>query len=227
MMLIDTRANAVVINAGIGDLLNNAYTFVGTIPGVNITFVAAGNGPGIGRLRSESDGVTMRWTPPGETIEGPPVLGDVDGEYLVESPDPRKWIRINITAAFLLPNAAESRVHLSPNLGRFANFADNDITAAQASSGDLQTYTVTAENESVKDIFGLRIWLDPLPRSPFLNIDDGIGGWLNPRSEAAARVLGDIAPGANVSFLIRRLVAPSQPFDPKVVNDARFSFRTW
>lgn len=215
-----TRADSLRMEVSAVEVVH--LTAVGTLPGVAVLAVAGRNGPGTGRLRSQgADGTLLSWRAPGSAVWGPDVDASLDGIYLLEDgADAGKWARVQTYGAHMTPAADEAEVLL---VDRYNNeIGSDDLTAAEASAGDVETYTVDLANDNPVGLSNLRVWLDAAVVD--LEISDDGAAWVSPTSEAAALVLPPLAGGANDVLHFRRTIGAASPADPAVLNDVRLAF---
>ena len=213
------RADALRLKVAAVELQHLAV--VGAIPGVIPYLAAARNGPGTARIRSTGDGSVLSYRAPGSATWGSPMSAAVDGEYLLcDGEDADKWLRITVDVSFLTSGPAEARVLLTRLYD--VGVADDDVTAAEASAGDVATYTITLENTSTVTLSHLRIWLDPT--TYWLEISDDGATWVTPASVAAALALPDLAAGATDTLHLRRTLPAGSPPEPSILNQIHLSF---
>jgi len=213
---------------------------VGTIPGVSVAAVAARNGPGVGRLKSDGD--KLAWQSPGSSEFGEPVTCAVDGSYLLEDGEDRdKWVRVQVYVSHLHPGHAAGRVALADRYA--AGVGHDDVTAEEAAAGDLATYTLSLKNAGTAWLSNLRAWLGSVPtaggwRDMFalmlgwhsggpagrLEISDDGATWVRPGSEDAALVLPDLGPSATDTLHVRRTVDGGASAAPDVLAFLHFAF---
>jgi len=195
-------------------------TAVGTLRGVIVTHAAAANGPGAGRLRCNSAG--LAWQPPGESQYGDAVDVSAGGVFLVTGPSADKFLRVTVHADYLmLPS--ETRVLLAD---RYNNaIASDDVTAAEAAAGDVETHELTAANDGDETLYNVRAWLDPTAEATaYLEISANGSDWSSPTSDPTGIELGDLPAGATVPVYLRRTIPAGEPYDPKVLTHLHFGF---
>lgn len=219
MPLPATHADSLRIYADAVEV--SCLALVGTIAGVRPLAVAALCGRGTARLRSDAAGTALSFRAPGSITWGPWVAAGGDGSYLLEDGEtPSKWIRVQVYAAYLLASPQEARIALTD---QFNNAIGSDnVSAAEASAGDVETYTVTLQNDSVNTISGLKAWLDAAVDC--LEISHNGADWVAPTSEAAALALADVPAAAAATLHLRRTIAAAAPSDPSVLNLIHLAF---
>jgi len=196
---------------------------VRTIPGVVILAVAGRNGPGMGRLKSAQDGTRLAWQAPGSSTFGAAIDCTDDGVYLLEDgEDVGKWVRVRVYRDYLAPTPRSARIHL-------ADLYENgpphdDVTAAEAAAGDVTVYTLQLANDSPKNVSGLTVWLDAATAN--LEISDDAAAWVDPTSESAGLVLGNLASGESVTLWLRRTIAPAANSDAEVLTNIHYAFNS-
>lgn len=215
-----THGDALRIETGGQESLH--LTAVGTLPGVVVLAAAGRNGPGTGRLRADQDGTRLAWRAPGSATYGTPVVCSPDGLYLLEDgEDPDSWLRIQMRSAYAVPGHAEGRVALGD---RWTNaVGHDDVTAGEASAGDVEGYTVTLSNDSTAGLSRVLAWLDAAVSD--LEISDDDITYVSPTSEGAALGLADIPAGGSITLYLRRTIGAAEPSDPDVLNHLHFSYQ--
>jgi len=107
---------------------------------------------------------------------------------------------------------------------RFGNaIASDDVSAAEASAGDVETYILTLENQSNTILSQLTVWIDPNV-SGIAIADDG-ATWVTPTARAAGLVLPDLLPAATDSLHLRRTITAGAESSGSVLTLLHFSFR--
>jgi len=189
---------------------------VGAIPGVVPAFAGGRNGPGTGKIRSTLDGTWLSWRAPGSSTFGTPDHVAADASYVLEDGDDSEtYLRVTVYTSYLI-GPAEADVLLKEN---FNTLGPDDVTAAEASSGDvtdteyaLKNYHVSNEAQDVK------VWLDA--GTVDLEISDDDVTYVSPTSEAHGDVItfATIAAGASEQLWTRRTIGSSDPSDTDVLN---------
>jgi hypothetical protein len=195
---------------------------IGTIPGVIPLLAAARNGPGSGMLKSIGDGTRFQWRAPDSGTFGTPVLCASDGNcLLLDGEDTNKWLRIQVDASELANGARSTVVELTD---RFNNaIASDDVSAAEATAGDVETYTFDLENQSNTILSQLSVWIDPTVVN--IEIADDGATWVSPTTQATALVLPDLLPGVSDTLHVRRTITAGAGSDGGLLNLLRFSWR--
>ncbi len=196
---------------------------IGTIPGVIPLLAAARNGPGVARLSSSGDGQTLHWRAPGSTTYGVGIRCLVDGDYLLQDGEDRgKWLRVTVDVSELASGARETVVELSDVFGN--PIATDDLTAGEATAGDVETYTVDLENQGNSILSWLTIWIDSGVSSIEISDDSG-GPWVTPKSETTGLVLPDLLPGVTDTLHVRRTIAAAAGSDGSVLTYLHTKYR--
>jgi len=196
---------------------------VRTIPGVVLRAVAGRNGPGTGRIRSNgAAGTLLSWRAPGSSTFGPMVDAAAGGECLLsDGEDDDCWVRVEVYPDHLGTGPIGSPVHLGDLYNNHLGQAD--LSAAEATAGDVLEYEVTLENAGqVLWLSQIRVWLDAAVSDLEIS-DDGIA-WVSPTSEAAALWMADLAPLASQTLYLKRTIGAAAGYDPDVLNHLRLSF---
>jgi len=194
---------------------------VDSIPGVVIAAVAARNGEGSGRLRSDGD--RLQWLAPGSATFGAVVYVDADndGSYLVEDGEDRdKWVRVDVYPDYLPDGGAEVQVSLEHV--RENGISHDDVTAGEASAGDVTTHTVSMENDGAAIQTQRKVWIDAAVSG--LEISDDGAAWVSPTTEATALRFPDLGVGASDTLHLRRTIGAGASEEAGVVNHLHFSF---
>lgn len=216
-MAIDySRALALELRFGVVRI--DHLRVVGTVPGVRVDFVTARNGPGMGRLRFDGSGLS--WKAPGSATFGPIVVSPTDNHYTLEDgEDPDKYITVQ-TYADYLEAGTEAPVLLTDVYGN--QVSNDDVTAGEASAGDVTAHTIFMWNDSTANITGLKVWLDADTSN--LKISDDNATWVNPTTEASALVLPTLAPSNSDILYVQRTIGAASEADPDVLSHLHFSF---
>ena len=187
----------------------------GTLPGVRVLAAAARNGQGTGYLKTTgAAGVNLSWKAPGSAAFGPEVDVASDGSYLLEDPDSAKWLRVQVYKDYLRSGPAQGAVRLYEVYNN--GIGHDDVTAAEATAGDVASYNVTLKNESTRVLIAPRVWLDAAVSD--LEISDDNATWVSPTTEPTALVFPDLAAGGTDILYLRRTIDAAAPFDPKILN---------
>ena len=196
---------------------------VGTIKGAKVTGVAGRNGPGTATLRStkETIGWRLAYKAPGSSAWGNPQRIEADGTVLLEDgEDTSKWVRVQVWVDYLDLGRREGSVKLREVYNN--DVGSDDVTAAEATAGDVETYTVTLANDGTLTISQIKIWLDPSTVN--LEISDDGASWVSPTTEATALELPDLASGSTDTLHIRRTIAAGEASDPAVLSRIHLAF---
>ena len=216
---IATHADCLQFTSGGSEVVS--LDAVGVLDGVRVLQAAGSNGPGMGRLIGSEDGNRLAWQAPGSSAAGPSVEASADGSYLLEDGDnPDAFLRVQVYADYRPDGADAARVYLGDV---YENAVSNDdVTAGEASAGDVTTWTLTLENAGNTVLSQLRVWVDSAISR--IEISDDGASWVSPTSEAAALVLPDLAVGGTDTLHIRRTVAASTSSDPSELAHLHYSF---
>lgn len=193
---------------------------VGTLPGVSPQLAAGRNGPGEGALRlTGAAGNEIAWRAPGSATFGEPVLCSSDGAVLLEDgEDANKWLRAYVYTSFL-QGSGEATVYLRQ---AFNELAGDDVTAGEATAGDVATFQVTLVNDSPMTVLDLTAWLDPSATGLELS-DDGVS-FSTPTTEGAGLTWASVAPATNETLYVRRTVSAGAAADPDLLNLIQLSW---
>ena len=176
---------------------------------------------GIGRARC--CGSPQSRQAPGGSQFGRPVLCDVDGDYLLrDGDDPDKYIRVQVLAADLLAGVNEARVILDDVYNNA--LAGDDVTAAEASAGNVESWALTLKNISNSILSQLRVWIDR--DTVNVEISDDGAAWVSPTDEGSALAFGDLLIGATTTLYVRRSIAAGAVADGGLLNCLHFIFRS-
>lgn len=194
---------------------------VGSPPGVTPLAADGSNGTGTGRLRTVGlEGRRLQWRAPGSSSWGAEVTVAADGDYVLEDGDDAgAWIRVRVALAFLTAGPAEALVYLRQ---RFNELGPDDVTAAEASAGDVTSTTYALECASPHGVQGIKAWLDA--ETSGLELSDDGATWVAPTSEGSALELGDLASGASVALYTRRTVSASATSSAEALNSLHLSW---
>lgn len=190
----------------------------GTVSGVVIESASATNGPGTGMVRNRglvNGTAKLSWKAPGSSAFGDDVPVSADGSHLLlDGDDLDKWVRVGVTTTFLTASEEMNEVLLRDV---FENeIGDADVTAAEASAGDVKTYTVDMKNVGTVALSAIVVWIDAAVTGIEIS-DDGIV-WVSPTTEATGLKFPDLSAGATDTLHLRRTIAASSPSDDGVLN---------
>ena len=195
---------------------------VGVLDGVRVLAAAGANGPGMGRLIATADGDRIAWQAPGSDTAGDAIQAAADGSYLLEDgEDAAKWLRVQVYSTYRPEGSGAARVYLGDAFNNA--LAGADVSAGEASAGDVFPWTIILTNAGLATLSQLKIWLDAAVTRIAI-ADDG-ATWVTPTTEAAALALPDLVPGGTDTLHIRRTVAASTPFDPSELVHLHYSFQ--
>ena len=214
-----SRADAIRVKIASLEVLHLAA--VETLPGVVILQAAGRNGPGTGQLQSSGDGTLVAWRAPGSATFGTAIDCGSDGAYLFEDgEDANKWLRVQVYASYLASTPRDARVYLGD---LFANGPPHDdVTAQEASAGDVTIYSLELVNESAVNISDLRAWIHATVSG--LEISDDNATWVNPTTEATGLSFGSLASGASKTLWLRRTIAAAAASDAKILTLLHFAW---
>jgi hypothetical protein len=222
MPAVATRADAIRLEvAGVTSQMLHA---VGAAEGVVVEFASGRNGVGTGYLATGPAGTTLAWKAPGSSTYGTYVDVSAGGSFLLEDgADADKCVRVTVTASRLPTSASESRVLLGDRYNN--DVASDDITSGQATAGVVETYTLSAQNDSFEGVPFCHVWVDAaisgLEVSP-----DGVT-WSTPTDEAASIEIGPIAAGAAATLHVRLTISPGATYDPDILTHLHLAYESW
>jgi len=194
---------------------------IGTLPGLVPQAVAARCGTGTGYLRGTgASGRAVAWKAPGSATWGPSETIAADGTVvLVDGDDTDKWIRISAHLSYLV-RPGEAVVRLDD---RYANGPPlDDVTAAEASAGDVTTYTLALTNDSTVTLTQVAAWLDASVSGLEVSADGAT--WSAPTTEATALALADIAAAGSTTLHLRRTITAGASADAGVLTLIHLAF---
>lgn len=157
---------------------------VETIPGLRVLAAAGLNGPGKGQLASAANKASLTWQPPGEAAPGAAVTCPTDGTYTLTFGD--KWLQVAILRDWMDAGGAFGPVYLQDLYNN--GLASDDVTAAEALAGDVETYSLNLKNAGTDTLQMLRGWLDA--ETEFLEISNDNATWNSGTSYATGLWLG-------------------------------------
>jgi hypothetical protein len=224
-----TRGDGVRLQLSGVDVIS--FRVVGALPGVVVQCVGAANGPGVGRLIAStgSGGIYIAWQAPDSSTPGAPQpVSLADGSYLCEDgEDPTQWIRFQVYNAFLpsgVGGAGESQVYIGD---RYNEMGPDDVTAAEALAGQVETVEYTLTNVSPIRVLNVKCWIDRsgvISRGITISQDNIT--FTNPGSEGAAGVLvwASIEVGASVNVWMQRTISAAATSTPGRLNYLEFGW---
>jgi len=214
MPVAATRADALRLKVGGQEV--RSLTPVGTVAGVAVRAVAGRGGGGTGHLRSRGDGTELSWKAPGSSSYGDPVACGTDGTYLLEDGDDRhKWARVQVYTSYLVGGGQEAAVLLGEMWNN--GVGSDDVSAAEATSGDVETYELAVKNDGPMGVLDVKCWL---VSTAGLEVSKDGANWCAPDAEDHADVLvwDSIASGAQETLHVRRTIGAEAAYDPDVLN---------
>ncbi len=216
--LAGTRSDAIRVLDGATEV--QVLSVAGAVPGVTPLAAGGANGVGVGTMRQNPSG-TLQWKAPGSSNYGPALTVPVDGSYVLEDGDDASaYIRVQVAVSFQGAAAAEAEVRTQD---RFNELGPDDVTAGEASAGDVSSWSVTLENQGAANVRDLLVWLDAAVAG--LEISDDNATWVSPTSEGAALAMAaDLAPGATDTLYLRRTISAGATSDPDVLHHLHLSW---
>lgn len=105
--------------------------------------------------------------------------------------------------------------------------AYDDVTAGEASAGDVADYSVTLKNSDTRAINHLYAWVNQAVQ--YITISHNGVAYVSPKGEAKAPptdklALADIPPGDSITFYLRRTIPASTLYDPHVLVVVHWEF---
>ena len=131
-----------------------------------------------------------------------------------------KWLRVEVSAAYLCACPTEAEICLADVYGNA--IAHDDVIAAEAAAGSVETYTITMVNDGDLILSQIKVWLDAATDD--LEISDDGASWVSPTTEATALEFPDLAPGSEDTLHLRRTIAAASEADPAVLNHLHIGF---
>ena len=207
-----TRGDAILVESSAVEVLMAAAA--GAIPGLVILATGGGNGPGAGTLRQDAGTKDVSWQAPGSATFGAPIDVAAGGSFVLEDgDDPDSWVRVSVSPTFQAAGAADALAQLQDVYNRVG---PDDITAAEATAGAVEVFTLDLTNQSGMEVVGLKAWLDPATVD--LEISDDGAVWVTPTTEGTALALGNLLPAAADILHVRRTIGAASPSDVAVLN---------
>lgn len=190
---------------------------VGSVRGIVPLAVAARCGPGTALLACGEPGSPrlLQFAAPGGSL-GQAVAVYADGAYVLEDgTDPSKWLRVEVARAWLPDSSAQARLFLAD---RYNEVGPDDVDAADAAAGKVETFTLELANVSPDLVRDVRAWL--APSATGLEISTDGTTWYAPTSEVDAHVLAwaSIARAASATVYVRRTTAAAVSPAPAILN---------
>ena len=183
----------------------NTLLPIDTLPGVQILAVAALCGPGQGLLSIDAAG-NLSWTPPGGAAGGA-INVSAGGNFTLYDSAGNAWLSVFVGGAYLAL-AAQATVTLEDLFG--GQLIDDDVTAAEASAGDVETWSIELANTSTSGIGSVVTWLDP---ETYAGLEISLDGttWSRPTTQSAGLAVGTIAAAGSATIYLRRTVPAGAP----------------
>ena len=145
-----------------------------------------------------------------------------DGDYLLrDGDDTNKWLRVTVDVSELADGSREAQIELTDVFGN--PIASDDVTSSQAAAGNIETYTLTLENQSNTILSQLGIWIDPAVVN--IEIADDGATWVTPTSKSAALQLPDLLPGVQDTLHVRRTITAGADLEAGLLTFLHFSYR--
>ena len=196
---------------------------VATLAGVAITFASGRNGPGTGSRRADATS-RIAWKEPGSATWGAWVDVSAGGAFVLPGgDDPDAYVRVAVDLTYLPTDVAEHRVLMEDGWNNGG--ASDDVTAAGASAGDVETYTVTVANDSPMGVHHVTFWIDAAVSG--IEISDNGADWVNPTTEGTGLVLGYIGAGLTKTLHVRRTIGAASESDADVLTHLADSFTSY
>lgn len=194
---------------------------VGTLAGVVILAVAARNGPGQGILIASAAGIS--WQAP-HGLAGAPQPITADGSYLLEDgADPSRWIRIQAYAAYL-PQSGNALVSLGD---QYAGVGIDDVSAANATAGIIETTQFSIKNMTANAITGVTLWIDATGNGyGTVSISSDGANFFKPLSQGDPNVLtwASIAPAASANLWVKRTIGAGAASNAGLLNLLQYAW---
>lgn len=198
---------------------------VGTLEGVALLFASGRILPGTGFIRSYDDGTLLAWKEPGASAYGAQVDCSAGGIFrLLGGDDADAFVRVHVVPSYLSPGPNEARVMLQDVYNNAV--ATDDVSAAEAAAGDVETWTIEIRNRHPIWLAAkrLKVWL----RLGVTGIEISTDGadWRTPYSEISPEVLeyATVAGGQAATVHFRRTIQAGESSDPDVLSWFEWSF---
>lgn len=194
----------------------------GAVPGVTVLAASGKNDPASspGSVRHQVGGL-LSWKAPGSSTYGTAIAPPVDGAYVLEDGDDAdQWVRVQVATSYLPAGDAVALVYMQ---GVFNAAGPDDVTAAEASAGDVASWTLTLENVGVPDVRNLVAWIDAGVSG--LEISDDGAVWVAPTTEGTALALATpLVSGGTDTLHLRRTISAAAASDPDVEHLVHLSW---
>jgi hypothetical protein len=183
-----------------------SLTPVNTLPGVQILSVAALNGPGNGLLDCDAVG-NLTWAPPGGAA-GTPVDCSAGGTFLLPDATGNAWLSVYVVAEYL---ALASQAAITLQDVYDGPLVNSDVTAAQASGGNVSTWTLSLVNTSSSSLSSVALWFTAGGLASGLGLQASLDGstWTAPTSGSPLAV-GTMAASASVTVHLKRTIPAAE-----------------
>jgi hypothetical protein len=192
----------------------------GSPHGVQILQAAARNGPGTGRLLTNMTGDGLQWRAPDSATYGPEVDVSVAADYLLHDGDDNgKFLRVHVYSDYLVAEDW-SDVELRENHNNAV--ASDDVSAAEAAAGDVETHMLTLRNAGANAISDVRAWIDAAV--DYMEISDDNATWVAPTDRGTALVMANLAAGETDTLYLRRTIPAATSSAAEVLVLPHFSF---
>lgn len=193
---------------------------VGTLAGVAPLLAAARNGPGMGRLSIDVDGL-LAWRAPGSATFGLGVDCTAGGEFvLTDGETAEKWIRVHVYPDYIVDEPAESDVFLAD---RYNEVGGDDATAEEAEAGDVADRELTLRNTDGQRLANFRVWLNPAADTRQSIGWNGVD-YYSPTTEEDAIMLDLLDIDEEATLHLRRAIVAVEPSTPKQLVQLHIAF---
>jgi len=222
-LVVPDRTGAAALAVTVGGVEVVSLRWMGSVDGVRVDAVAGRNGPGEGLLEINPTQQTIRWRAPGSATFGAVTAYTGDGSYLArDGDDDNKWIRARLWTAHLPTVTQRAAVHLADRYNN--DIAQADLSAAEATAGDVLDYELTLENVGLLDMLELRAWIDA--ETERIEISDDDVTYVSPDAEDHADVLfwARLEVNDTETLYVRRTIPASADSQPGVLTLLHFSW---
>jgi len=139
------------------------------VVGATIDFAGGLNGEGDGTL-TVVDANTLKWLPPGDTVDGEPVAWTGAGVKILEGTAPGKYLRVTGSPPFSGGPAILTLAAIVNN-----QFGEGGVTEAQAAAGVTQYRASIVRNESTGSVGSWIRWIGELADSQLVAVGGSLG----------------------------------------------------